>query len=330
MSKKVLFTAITGLILITVLFLTACAPAQEVAPAEEAQVEEAATEKSLFIGLSMHNQSETWAVQFANSFKETAEAGGATVSMTDANANSSTQISQMEDLVALGVDVLVFLPTDSEALGNVIRDAYEAGVILVNADTMVNEADHDMITAFITADCYTGGYTAGEYLAELLEPNAIVGEINYPNLKVIDVRFDGMEDALHDKGRDDVVFVEKVVTDTSAIATYTEDMLMANPDISAFLCLNDSCALACYSTCKELGHPEIMVIGFDGQPAAKQSIAAGEITATIVYSPIDMGKTSAETALAILKGEPYEKNIIVNMWIINSDNIETYDLNAWN
>jgi len=45
MNKKALFTAITGLILITVLSLTACAPAQEAASvAEEAPVEEAAAE----------------------------------------------------------------------------------------------------------------------------------------------------------------------------------------------------------------------------------------------------------------------------------------------
>ena len=48
-----------------------------------------------------------------------------------------------------------------------------------------------------------------------------------------------MRAALKDKGRNDVTIVEKDCTDLSAIATYTEDLLMANPDISAFLCLND-------------------------------------------------------------------------------------------
>ena len=37
--------------------------------------EAAADDGEVFIGLTMHNQTETWAVQFADTFKEEAEAG---------------------------------------------------------------------------------------------------------------------------------------------------------------------------------------------------------------------------------------------------------------
>ena len=41
--------------------------------------EAAADDGEVFIGLAMHNQTETWAVQFADTFKEEAEAAGAKV-----------------------------------------------------------------------------------------------------------------------------------------------------------------------------------------------------------------------------------------------------------
>ena len=40
--------------------------------------EAAADDGEVFIGLAMHNQTETWAVQFADTFKEEAEAAGDT------------------------------------------------------------------------------------------------------------------------------------------------------------------------------------------------------------------------------------------------------------
>ena len=288
-----------------------------------------AGDEGLFIGLAMHNQTEDWAVQFANTFKEAAEAAGATVAVTDANATPANQVSQIEDLVAQGIDVLVVLPADYTALGNALQTAKDAGALVVNADSKVDEADQALVDCFVTADCYTAGYTAGEYLADKLEENAVLGALNYSQLSVIADRFDGMRAALADKGRDDVTIVEKDCTDLSAIATYTEDLLMANPDISAFLCLNDNTALTCYGTCAQMGKEDCMVIGFDGSPAGKQSIADGQMTGTMVYSPVDLAKTSFEAAQKLYNGEDVDKETQVEMWLISPENVNEYALDAW-
>ena len=151
--------------------------------------EAAADDGEVFIGLAMHNQTETWAVQFADTFKEEAEAAGAKVAVTDANSTPANQVSQIEDLVAQGIDVLVVLPADYTALGNALKVEKDAGVKIVNEDF------------------YTAVYTAGEYLAEKLEKDATLGALNYSQLSVIADRFTGMRDALKDKGRDDVTIV---------------------------------------------------------------------------------------------------------------------------
>lgn len=281
------------------------------------------------IGLAMHNQSETWAVQFADSFKEAAEAAGATVSVTDANSVAASQVSQIEDLVSQGINVLVVLPADYTALGQALQAAKDAGVKVVNADSKVDEADQDLVDCFVTADAYKGGVTCGEYLAENLADGAKLGTLNYSVLSVIADRFVGLKDALDDAGRTDVTIVEKDCTDLSAIASYTEDLLTSNPDISAFVCLNDNSALACYGMCKQMDHADIAVIGFDGSPAGKQSIAAGEMTGTMVYSPVDLAKASCDAAMKLANGESVEKDTMIEMWMINRDNIDEQDLDNW-
>lgn len=282
-----------------------------------------------FVGLAMHNQTETWAVQFKNTFVEYAKSKGFKVTVTDANKDVTNQVGQIEDLVSLGVDSLVVLPADYTALGQALKIAYNAGVKIVNADSKVVEDDQKFVSCFITADCYSGGYAIGKYLSTKLARNAKIGALNYPQLSVIAVRFDGLADALKDAGRSDVTIINKDATDLSAISSYTEDMLMANPDISAFVCLNDNTALSCASTCRQMGKKNIMVFGFDGSPAAKQAIAVGEMTGSGVYSPIDLAKSAVDAVNAIINGAPYERETLVNMWLIDPDNIKKMDLKNW-
>ena len=290
---------------------------------------DADADKEITIGLAMHNQTETWAVQFKDSFVAAAEAAGCKVSVTDANSTASNQVSQIEDLVAQGVDALVVLPADYTALGNALKTAADAGIPVVNCDSKVAEEDQQYISCFITADCYGGGVTCGEYLAEKLPENAVIGGLNYPQLSVIADRFVGLADALKDAGRDDVTIIEKDCTDLSAIASYTEDMLMANPEIIGFVCLNDNTALSCYGACAQLGREDCIVIGFDGSPAGKQSIADHQMTGSMVYSPIDLANAGFKAAYAIITGGEYEKETQVPMWMINTDNIGDFDLESW-
>lgn len=303
---------------------------QPVFAASTAESSAAETAKGdILIGLAMHNQTADWAVQFKDSFIEEAKAKGADVSWNDANAVAATQVNNIDDLIAQKVNVLVVDPADYTALGQALQHAKDAGIPVVNVDSKVDDADQQYVASFVTADCYKGGYTLGEYLADKLPDGATVGQLNYPQISVIADRFKGMQAAFKDKKRDDIKIIDKTCTDLNAINTYTEDMLMANPEISCFVCLNDNTALSCYATCKQLDHADALVYGFDGSPAGKQSISEGQMAGTMVYSPVDLAKTAADTAYAIATGGDYEKETLVDMWLIDPDNIADRDLEHW-
>ena len=288
-----------------------------------------AEDDTLRIGLSMHNQTADWAVQFKDTFLALGEENGFDVTWTDANSVASTQVANIDDLLAQDIDVLVVVPADYTALGQALAAAKDAGVKVVNADSKVVEEDQQYVDCFVTADCYEGGKTCGKYLAEYFPEGAVIGGLNYPQIAVIADRFTGTQDAWNELGRDDLTLIDKTCTDLNAIATYTEDMLMANPEIAGFVCLNDNTALSCYAACVQLGRPDCVVIGFDGSPAAKQSIANGEMTATLVYSPVDLATYSFNAAAALAKGEEAEQEVKVDMWMINPDNIAERDLENW-
>ena len=269
----------------------------------------AMAEDTLRIGLSMHNQTADWAVQFKDTFLALGEENGIDVVWNDANSVAATQVDNIDDLLAQDIDVLVVVPADYTALGQALAAAKELGVKVVNADSKVVEEDQQFVDCFVTADCYEGGKTCGKYLAEFFPEGATIGGLNYPQIAVIADRFTGTQDAWDELGRDDLILIDKTCTDLNAIATYTEDMLMANPEIDGFVCLNDNTALSCYAACVQLDRPDCVVIGFDGSPAAKQSIANGEMTATLVYSPVDMATYSFDAAAKLARGEEAEQEV---------------------
>ncbi|MDW6020138.1 substrate-binding domain-containing protein, partial [Vibrio plantisponsor] len=84
--------------------------------------------KSLKIGMVIDDlRLERWQKD-RDIFVDKAEELGAKVYVQSANGNEQTQISQIENMISRGVDVLVIIPTNGGVLSNVISDAKRDGI----------------------------------------------------------------------------------------------------------------------------------------------------------------------------------------------------------
>ncbi|CAJ0735042.1 D-xylose-binding periplasmic protein [Ralstonia mannitolilytica] len=81
-------------------------------------------------------------------FVAAAEKLGAKVSVQSADASEQRQISQMENLISRGVDVIVIVPFNSKALTNVVAEAKKAGIKVVSYDRLILDADVDAYISF--------------------------------------------------------------------------------------------------------------------------------------------------------------------------------------
>ncbi|VDA84131.1 D-xylose-binding periplasmic protein [Klebsiella pneumoniae] len=61
-------------------------------------------------------------------FVNKAESLGAKVFVQSANGNEETQMSQIENMINRGVDVLVIIPYNGQVLSNVIKEAKQEGI----------------------------------------------------------------------------------------------------------------------------------------------------------------------------------------------------------
>ncbi|MDK0786495.1 substrate-binding domain-containing protein [Clostridium perfringens] len=91
-----------------------------------------------------------------------------------------------------------------------------------------------------------------------------------------------------------------------------ENIIQANPNIQVVFAHNDEMALGAVKAIKASGI-NALVIGFDGNDDAKDSIDANEMTATIAQQPDLIGALGVELANKIYKGESIKNKIAADL-----------------
>ena len=82
-----------------------------------------------------------------------------------------------------------------------------------------------------------------------------------------------------------------------------EDFLVKAPDLNAVFCENDEMALGALQAIKaDQKLDQIMVVGFDGNPDALESIKKGELAATVAQDPELMGRMAIVNAYQVFAG----------------------------
>ena len=116
------------------------------------------------VGIAMPTQSsERWINDGAN-MKSQLEALGYEVDLQYAEDDVQAQVSQIENMIASGVNCLVIASIDSSALVNVEAQAKEAGIPIIAYDRLL--MDTDAVSYYATFDNKGVGTAIGKYIEE--------------------------------------------------------------------------------------------------------------------------------------------------------------------
>ncbi len=116
------------------------------------------------VGVAMPTQSsERWINDGAN-MKKQLEAKGYAVDLQYAEDDVQMQVSQIENLIAKGVDCLVVASIDSTALVNVLADAKAQGIPVIAYDRLL--MDTDAVSYYATFDNKGVGTAIAKYIEE--------------------------------------------------------------------------------------------------------------------------------------------------------------------
>lgn len=167
------------LALVMVLSLAACggssepaateAPAAEAPAAEAPAAEEPAAEEvgGNLVGVAMPTKDLQRWNQDGENMKLQLEAAGYTVDLQYAANDIATQVSQIENMIANGCEVLVIASIDGEALGTVLDQAKAAGIPVIAYDRLIMNSD--AVSYYATFDNWDVGVKQGEFIVKALD-----------------------------------------------------------------------------------------------------------------------------------------------------------------
>ena len=271
----------------------------------------AALAKSIIVGVSWSNfQEERWKTDEA-SMKEQLEKLGAKYISADAQADSSKQISDVENLIARGCNALIILAYDADAITPAIEKAKAEGIPVVGYDRLIE----DPYAFYLTFD----NKEVGRMQAR--EVFKVKPEGNYVFIKGSPT--DPNADFLHE-GQLEVL---KLAMDAGKIKNvgeqYTEgwkpevaqknmeQILTANNNkVDAVVASNDGTAGGVVAALTAQGMEGITpVSGQDGDYAALNRVARGTQTVSVWKDARELGKAAANIAVALAKDQKIDNAI---------------------
>jgi D-xylose transport system substrate-binding protein len=231
---------------------------------------------------------------------------GATVSVQSADASEERQISQIENLISRGVDVIVIVPFNSKTLGNVVAEAKKAGIKVISYDRLILDADVD---AYISFDNEKVGELQAKGVFDA-KPKGnyflLGGAPTDNNAKMLrEGQLKVLQPAI-DRGDIKVVGQQWVPEWSASTAMrIVEDALTANGNkIDAIVASNDGTAGgAIQALAAQHLAGKVPISGQDADLAAVKRVMAGTQTMT-VYKPIKtIASEAAKLAVELAKGE---------------------------
>src|SRR5690554_5849809 len=119
------------------------------------------------IGVAMPTQSLQRWNQDGGNMKAQLEAAGYVVDLQYANNDVALQISQLENMILNGAEILVIASIDGSALGTVLEIAKDEGIPVIAYDRLIMATD--AVSYYATFDNYMVGTIQGTYLRDTLD-----------------------------------------------------------------------------------------------------------------------------------------------------------------
>lgn len=305
--KGLLFT------IMAVLFLAGCSldkPASETGGEKDS----ASGDEKVKVGLSISTLNNPFFVTLKDGAEAEAKKQGIEITTVDAQNDPAKQVSDIEDLIQQGIDVLLVNPTDSAAITAAIESANNANIPVITVD---RSAEGGKIISHIASDNVAGGKMAGEFLAEQVGGSGKVVELEgIPGSSAARERGQGFNEAIGAVSGIAVVAKQPANFDRAVGLSVMENILQSNKDIKAVFAHNDEMALGAVEALKAAGLNDVIVVGFDATEDAVKAVESGSMAATVAQKPDLIGQQAVQTAVAVGKGEKVEEFIPVTLELI--------------
>jgi putative multiple sugar transport system substrate-binding protein len=256
--------------------------------------------------------------------KKELEAAGYKVDLQYANNEIAQQVSQLENMITGGCDILVIASIDGDSLGTVLADAKKADIPVIAYDRLIMKTD--AVSYYATFDNYMVGAIQGQYIADQLDLENAKGPFNIeiftgaPDDNNTHFFYGGAMDILNpyiESGKLVVVSGQKKFEEVATLKWSTEEaqkrmenLLTAyyadGTKLDAVLSANDSCAIGISNALVNAGYTSDnfpILTGQDCDITSVKNILAGTQSMSIFKDTRTLAAQVVKMVNAIMNGE---------------------------
>ncbi|MDQ6657820.1 MAG: substrate-binding domain-containing protein [Actinomycetota bacterium] len=240
--------------------------------------------------------------------------------ITDAQQDSSKQVSQVQQFIQQKVDILIVSPNEPDPLTPPVAQACKAGIKVIILDRTVNT---NCIAAFIGGDNLAAGKAAGELAAKLLPSGGNVAELQgiLSDQPQID-RDKGFREGIASNPKIKIVKNQEAKWLKENATAIMQQWLQAGTKIDLVYAQNDPMALGAYLAAAGTGkQKDIKFLGTDGLAISDGGIRAvqqGQLAGTFIYPT--GAKEAVDTIAKIVGGEQFSPKQILPVTAVTPQN----------
>jgi ABC-type sugar transport system substrate-binding protein len=285
------------------------------------------------VGFSQMESDNPWRLAETKSLKDEAAKRGVQLVVTDAQGQTAKQVSDVEDLIARQVNVILLAPREFEGLAPALQAAKAAKIPVILVDrAAAGTAGEDYVT-LLASNFVEQGRRAGEWLAAQTNGTADIVELaGTPGASVAADRAQGFRDAIAKHPG-----MKIIASQTGNFSRATAQGVMQNlaqslgKKITAVYAHNDEMALGAVQALAAAGlrpGADVKVVSVDGQRAALEAIERGELGATVESNP-RFGPLAFDTIDKLRRGETLPPKILITDRFFDRSNAKQFVADAY-
>jgi ribose transport system substrate-binding protein len=264
------------------------------------------------IGVGQPDRTADFYHGFINAVHQEADKLGYEILESFSGAAPEAQMSELNAWIAGGVDALVVLPSDPNAIGGVVQKCKQKGIVFVGYANVVPGED-----GYMKWDDPKAGTAMGElivkHITEKLGGKAEVALLTLITNQATRDRI-GFSKAAIQKALPDTVFWETQAVLAPEGLKATQSLLQAHPNIKVIVCCADDGALGARAAYQNSGlsSDNVFICGFDGSKQnlnfikqkdkfiqASAALDITEVGRKVVQIPDNIFKKSGPTEVSI-------------------------------
>ena len=234
------------------------------------------------------------------------------------------QVTQIDNFIAAGVDMILLNPGDPKAIGPAIKKAQAAGILVVAVDTAAEGAD-----ATVTTNNVQAGEISCQYIVDKLGGKGDVIIQNGPQVSAVIDRVNGCKSVFAKAHGIKVLSSDQDGKGSrEGGLTVAQGYLTRYPKIDAIFAINDPQAIGTDLAARQQQRSGIIITSVDGAPDIETALkdpASPQIQASASQDPFFMARRAVQIGVSILNGQKPASTVeLLPSKLITRDNVAEY------